>query len=159
MRTNRCQMTSADRVLILFQTISYLLPSLTLIRTDSFSGWSNYYEFTDRISFHDVSFGAADHHNDLSLEGDDQHRALLHHLSHCQLQTNEPSSVNRAQCSSFATESLWNTYINVINVKDFGLEKQPESFGLLDGVGQLAVCLRTQQKKCCTSFGLYELFG
>lgn len=103
-------MTSADReeaqVLILFQTMSYLLPSLTLIRTDSLCGWSNYYEFTDRISFHNVSFGAADHHNDLSLEGDDQHRALLHHLSHRQLQTHEPSSVNRAQCSSVATESL-----------------------------------------------------
>lgn len=83
-----------------------LFASFTDSDQDSFCGWSNYYEFTDRISFHDVSFGAADHHNDLSLEGDDQHRALLHHLSHCQLQTNEPSSVNRAQCSSFATESL-----------------------------------------------------
>lgn len=38
------------------------------------------------------------------------------------------------------------TYINVINVEDFGLETEPECFGLLDRVGQLTVRLRTDQK-------------
>ena len=35
------------------------------------------------------------------------------------------------------------TYIYVINVEDFGLKEEPQSPGLLDGVGQLTVCLRT----------------
>lgn len=53
------------------------------------------YEFTDRISFHDVSFGAADHHDYLGLEGDDQHRALVHHLPHCQLWSlNQQNTLN-----------------------------------------------------------------
>lgn len=38
------------------------------------------------------------------------------------------------------------TYVNVINVEDFGLETQAERFGLLDGVGQLTVRLRTDEK-------------
>lgn len=36
-----------------------------------------------------------------------------------------------------------NTYIDVVDIKDFGLEEQPKSSGLLDGLGQLTVCLRT----------------
>lgn len=35
------------------------------------------------------------------------------------------------------------TYIDVIDVEDFGLEEQPESSGLLDGVSQLTVRLTT----------------
>lgn len=40
---------------------------------------------TDRISLHNVSFGAADHQDNLSLEGDYQHWALVHHLTHRKL--------------------------------------------------------------------------
>ncbi|KAF3834803.1 hypothetical protein F7725_027361 [Dissostichus mawsoni] len=33
-----------------------------------------------------ASLGVSDHHHQLSLEGDDQHRTLVHHLPHGQLQ-------------------------------------------------------------------------
>lgn len=35
------------------------------------------------------------------------------------------------------------TYIDVVDVEDFGLEEQAESSGLLDGMSQLTVGLRT----------------
>lgn len=56
------------------------------------------YEFTNRIPFHNVSFGAADHHDDLSLEGDDQHWALVHHLTHRQLQWTNKWNENSTLC-------------------------------------------------------------
>lgn len=59
-----------------------------------YSGTSNH-ELTDRISFHNVSFGAADHHDDLSLEGDNQDWALVHHLTHRQLQHKESRQKHR----------------------------------------------------------------
>lgn len=124
--------------------------------------WSSNY--TDRISFHNVSFGAANHHDDLSLEGDDQHRALLHHLPHCQLQIKFTARFH--MCSQSAAillecqrQNICYTYINVINVKDFGLETEPECFGLLDRVGQLTVRLRTDQKHEHASNELEEILN
>lgn len=106
---------------------------------------------TDRISFHNVSFGAANHHYDLGLEGNDQHGALLHHLPHCQLQIKFTACFY--MCGQQAEillvcqqENVCHAYINVINVKDFGLETQPECFGLLDRVGQLTVRLKDRSK-------------
>lgn len=104
---------------------------------------------TDRISFHNVSFGAANHHDDLSLEGDDQHRALLHHLAHRQLQTTVHSSISTLTAAILLESqhvNICSTYVNVINVKYLGLEAQPERLGLLDRVGQLTVGLRADQK-------------
>lgn len=42
--------------------------------------------------------------------------------------------------------NICSTYVNVINVKDLGLEAQPQRLGLLDRVGQLTVGLRTDRK-------------
>lgn len=41
---------------------------------------------THRVPFHHLPFVVLDHHHHLGLEGDDQHRSLLHHLPHGQLQ-------------------------------------------------------------------------
>lgn len=49
------------------------------------------------------------------------------------------------------------TYIDVINVKDFGLEEQPQRSGLLDGVSKLTVCLRTGTRKHTFDVKLTEL--
>lgn len=41
-------------------------------------------------------------------------------------------------CLSFGT------YINVINVQDLGVKLEAHGFGLLDGVSQLTVCLKSE---------------
>lgn len=69
-------------------------------------------------------------------------------------------SVNTAQYYTLcvmADERLWNTYINVINVEDFGLEEQPQRSGLLDGVSQLTVRLRTGTRKHTSDMNMTEL--
>lgn len=38
------------------------------------------------------------------------------------------------------------THIYVINVENFGLKEKAQSLGLLDGMGQLSVCLRGRTK-------------
>lgn len=40
---------------------------------------------TYRVTFDNLSLGISDDHNLLRLEGDDQHRTLLHHLAHRKL--------------------------------------------------------------------------
>lgn len=82
-----------------FIHVSCLLPwnDYEMIISDSLC-WCSNYEFTNRIPFHNVSFGAADHHDDLSLEGDDQHWALVHHLTHRQLQWTNKWNENSTLC-------------------------------------------------------------
>lgn len=41
---------------------------------------------TYRVSLHHLSFGVSDDHDQLSLESNNQHWALIHHLAHGQLE-------------------------------------------------------------------------
>lgn len=57
-----------------------IIPLVTLLLV-----WLHICE-TYRVSLHHLSFGVSDDHDQLSLESNNQHWALVHHLAHGQLQ-------------------------------------------------------------------------
>lgn len=48
--------------------------------------WFLFARSTYRVSLHHLSLGVSDYHDQLSLEGDNQHWTLFHHLPHGQLE-------------------------------------------------------------------------
>lgn len=69
--------------------------------------------------------------------------SIIFPIASCKVHMCSQSAAILLECHK---ENVCSTYIDVVDVKDFGLETQPECLGLLDRVGQLTVGLRTDQK-------------
>lgn len=69
--------------------------------------------------------------------------------------TEKTLKTNRLQMPFFSGKTK-NTYINIVNVQDLGVELKPHGFGLLNWVCKLAVGLQKRKNHYCpVTFSLY----